>query len=159
MSLTKVKAEWKPQRYEFRNQEILELFNYYKSYVKNEESTNKHILEQWMVVKSYLLNTCDKTSNIEIYRDINRLELAPILIKIIQFHFALPVSNASVERCFSYMNLIKTLKRNSMNDDLLDSSLAIKYNGTEPKDTPFDDKLFFDAEEYWKKQKKRRYAQ
>ena len=33
-----------------------------------------------------------------------------------------------------------------MNDDLLDSLVAIKYNGMEPNDAHLGVKLFFDAE-------------
>ncbi len=56
------------------------------------------------------------------------------------------------------MNYIKSEVRSCMKDDLLDSILAIKYNGPDPQDTSVDSQFFLDAETHWKNKKTRFYA-
>ena len=68
------------------------------------------------------------------------------------------ISNAIVERGFSLMNLIKTDQRSRMLDDLLDSYLAIKFNGPDPKEMSFSFNFYLDAQEHWRNQKKRFYV-
>ena len=80
--------------------------------------------------------------------------MAEDFLKLIKFYLIYPVSNASVERGFSLMNLIKDDIRSLMHDDLLDASLAIKYNGLDPKKIPMDSEIFIEAEDIWKSKKK-----
>jgi len=46
-----------------------------------------------------------------------------------------------------------------MKDDLLDSALAIKINGFDPKEISLESDFLYDVETHWKRQKKRLYAQ
>jgi len=86
------------------------------------------------------------------------LDLRENFVKIIRFYLAIPISNAPLERGFSLMNLVKNDLRNRMNDDLLGALTAIKFNGTDPRNIPFDSKVFTDAEEHWKNAKGRRFV-
>jgi len=41
----------------------------------------------------------------------------PLVYRLIELALILPVATATVERAFSAMNIIKTERRNKMNDD------------------------------------------
>ena len=45
------------------------------------------------------------------------------MYRLIELALILPVATATVERAFSAMNIIKTERRNKMNDDWLNSSM------------------------------------
>jgi len=47
----------------------------------------------------------------------------PLVYRLIELALILPVATATVERAFSAMNIIKTERRNKMNDDWLNSSM------------------------------------
>lgn len=68
-----------------------------------------------------------------------------------------PVSNASVEK-LHLMSLIKSNIRSLMHDNLLDSSVSIKYNGINRRLLPMDSPIFSDAKEILMNQKKRRFC-
>ena len=85
------------------------------------------------------------------------MEVVESMVKIIKFYLVHPVSNACVERGFSIMNLIKTDVRSRMLDDLLDASMAIKYNGLDSNKIKLDANLF-QEEECWKNQRHRRFV-
>ena len=84
--------------------------------------------------------------------------MAEGFLKLIQFYLVHPVSTAVVERGFSLMNLIKSDIRSLIHYDLLDSSLAIKYNGLDPKTIPTDSPMFLEAEEVWRGKKNRKFC-
>jgi hypothetical protein len=47
----------------------------------------------------------------------------PLVYRLIEFAVILPVATATVERAFSAMNIIKTERRNKMNDDWMNDSM------------------------------------
>ena len=47
----------------------------------------------------------------------------PLVYRLIELALILPVATATVEKAFSAMNIIKTERRNKMNDDWLNSSM------------------------------------
>ena len=137
---------------------MLDLVKYYNSHVPSDENiSEKDIIQEWNIVKSYLLTNCSKSSNQDIYEELYGMDVVSNIIKLIRFYLCHPVSNACVERGFSLMNLIKTDVRSRMLDDLLDASMSIKYNGVEPKDIAIDSELIRDAEDHWRNQRRRRF--
>ena len=100
----------------------------------------------------------DSESNLELYSRLNTLCDAEQVLRMIKMYLCHPVSNAAVERGFSLMNNIKSHVRTRMNDDLLDASLVVKFNGADPNSMSTDSTFFQDAENDWKNQKKRLYT-
>jgi hypothetical protein len=47
----------------------------------------------------------------------------PLVYRLIELALILPVATATVERAFSAMNIIKTERRNKMNDDWMNNSM------------------------------------
>jgi len=47
----------------------------------------------------------------------------PLVYRLIELALILPVATTTVERVFSAMNIIKTERRNKMDDDWLNSSM------------------------------------
>jgi len=47
----------------------------------------------------------------------------PLVYRLIELVLILPVATATVERAFSAMNIIKTDRRNKMNDDWMNNSM------------------------------------
>ena len=48
---------------------------------------------------------------------------------VVELSFCVPISNATLERLFSLMNLVKTNVRNRLSNDSLNSILQIRVNG------------------------------
>jgi len=157
-TLIKEKKQWEANRYSYKEKEIMDLLTYYNSHVPHSENiSEKLLLQDWSIVKSYLLYKCKKLSNKDIYQELFGMECAELFVKIIKFYLVHPVSNASVERGFSLMNLIKSDVRSRMLDDLLDASMSIKYNGLDGNKLELNSEIFLLAEEHWINQRKRRF--
>lgn len=48
----------------------------------------------------------------------------PLVYRLLKLCLILPVATASVERCFSAMNIVKTASRNSIGDEFLSDCLV-----------------------------------
>ena len=152
------KEDWRKDRNNYKDNEVIDLLKFYNNHVPPQETINEKILlEEWFSIKAYLVHSCIHASNEEIYKEICYLDLAENFIKIIRFYLTIPISNAPIERGFSLMNLIKDEVRSRMNDDLLGALLAIKFNGTNPQSIPYDSKFFQETEEHWRNAKVRRF--
>ena len=51
------------------------------------------------------------------------------VLTLVELIFTIPLSNSSVERCFSHLNLIKTNRRASLKEDSLDHLLRMNVEG------------------------------
>ena len=51
------------------------------------------------------------------------------VLTLVELIFTIPLSNSSVERCFSHFNFIKTNRRASLKEDSLDHLLRINVEG------------------------------
>jgi len=65
---------------------------------------------------------------ISFYSDQALFQQYPCIFKLARALLSLPHSSCAVERCFSQMNLVKNLKRNSLSNDNLESLLMLKIN-------------------------------
>jgi len=75
-----------------------------------------------------VMETLEGTSSLEKWNYFFQKESAPNLLKLAQFVFSIPVSNANVERIFSVMGNLWTNERNRMSLNLLKSELCIFFN-------------------------------
>ena len=57
--------------------------------------------------------------------------LFPNIIKLLEMAIICPIGNATVERLFSFLKLVKTKLRNSLGDGTLDKLLRIKCESKE----------------------------
>jgi hypothetical protein len=76
----------------------------------------------------------------------------PEMAKLARICLTIPVSNAQTERSFSIMKIVKTARRSTMTDTMLDALMRIKTNG--PDDihkVPFEQMVL-----WWYKSGKRR---
>jgi len=96
-------------------EELFEQFKLFEKLVK-EKSAEWHSLtfeEKWIsIFKSFKETNTDYST----------------LLKLVEFAFALPGSNAAVERIFSLMNNYWTKSRNSLGIDTVEATLVIKTN-------------------------------
>ena len=58
-------------------------------------------------------------------------QLFPNIIILLELAIICPISNATVERLFSFLKLVKTKLRNQIGDDTLDKVLRIKTESPE----------------------------
>jgi hypothetical protein len=65
---------------------------------------------------------------ISFYSDEDLFQKYPFIFKLARALLSLPHSSCAVERCFSQMNLVKNLKRNSLSNENLESLLMLKIN-------------------------------
>ncbi|XP_022681255.1 uncharacterized protein LOC111256822 [Setaria italica] len=69
-------------------------------------------------------DTCIDLGNLaEKMVQIGRDTVFPLVYRLIELALILPVATATVERAFSAMNIIKTERRNKMNDDWLNNNM------------------------------------
>ena len=116
----------------------LRLVKYYNKHVPEDQKVSeKAVLEEWQVVKGFLMEQEDSKSNLE-----HTLCNAEQVLRMIKMYLCHPTSNAAVERGFSLMNNIKSHMRTRMNDDLPDASLAVKFNGADPNSMSTDSTFF-----------------
>ena len=55
--------------------------------------------------------------------------LFPNIVILLEVAIICPISNATIERLFSFLKLVKTKLRNQISDDSLDKVLRIKMEG------------------------------
>jgi hypothetical protein len=87
--------------------------------------------EKLIEVRPKFLKTIKERSYfdaISFYSDEDLFQKYPFIFKLARALLSLPHSSCSVERCFSQMNLVKNLKRNSLSNDNLESLLMLKIN-------------------------------
>ncbi len=156
-ALQKEKEEWKTKRFSYKIDEMKDLVKFYNQGVPFERRISEKVaLDEWSLLLAHLLKTGPKP-NLVLYKEIENLDICPILVKILEYYLTIPTSNAIIERGFSLMNNLKTDVRNSMKDKLLDSLLSIRFNGLNPSNISFDCQFIAEAESNWKSQKKRRF--
>ena len=73
----------------------------------------------------------ERRTNLESLGDLARLLVDtrkhiyhPLVYRLLKLCLILPVATASVERCFSAMNIVKTTSRNCIGDELLSDCLV-----------------------------------
>jgi len=124
----------------------------YEIYNKRKEEIHLKINTLTKTVRALLKIEKNKTKIKEINHEIASLEskvenmqlceimasltdsqklLFPNVVFLLEVAIICPISNATVERLFSYMKLVKTKLRNQMGDSTLDKLLRIKTEGPE----------------------------
>ena len=87
-------------------------------------------------------------------KDDQLMKPSPLVVEI---WLCAPFSNATLERLFSQMNLVKTTVRNRISNDSLNSSLRIRISGITLQD--FHETYVKNCVHYWYNSKNRRLNQ
>ena len=98
-----------------------------------QTKTNLPKIDKLKSEVSLMKSQLDDMSLAEMMSNLSRAHrlLFPNVVILLELAIICPISNATVERLFSFLKLVKTKLRNQISDDSLDKVLRIKMEGPE----------------------------
>lgn len=124
----------------FADKDIAQLYDHFIVPLSNAGiGTLSDLLEQWHNLVSYTVRYLDpsRTHYFRVWRrifDSQKRQDWQMVLVLVELLFAIPISNAKVERLFSQMKRVKTDSRSSLTEDRLNSLLRIGLEGPDIKD-------------------------
>jgi len=121
---------------EFANDCIAKLYNHFKESLSKAGLTGSlsDLLDQWHDLLSYTKRFLDpsRTPYLRVWRrifDSSRKAQWNMVLMLVELLFTIPISNAKVERLFSFMNHIKTDCRATLGESTLNNLITIHMEG------------------------------